>query len=267
MEHIVQAAANHAHGHRCARRSHKRGRGILTDHALFLKAIQSAQTLTAGVGVLVHIVVVDVLGNVGEQLSADLVGGTVENDDVNRHVVFHEELTDGVHSHTERLVFGIAVDAGRNQREGHGFTLVRLRQRKARPITGNELFFFSVLAPIPDGANGMDHILARQLVCSRDPGITGLAAAQRSALGQQLRPCRTMDAAVHTAAAQQGLICSVDDGVHSHFGNVVAYDFERHGIHLFPDLVLLYCFITQMTSQIASLPQNNTATRDSPFAA
>ena len=48
---------------------------------------------------LVHIVVIDVLSNVREQLAADLIGGAVEDDDVDRHIVFHEELADGVHRH------------------------------------------------------------------------------------------------------------------------------------------------------------------------
>ena len=38
---------------------------------------------------LVHIVVIDVLGDICEQLAADLIGGAVKDDDVDRHVVFH----------------------------------------------------------------------------------------------------------------------------------------------------------------------------------
>ena len=46
-----------------------------------------AHPLPAGVGVGIHIVVVNVGGNIREQLIADLVRRTVENDDVHRHVV------------------------------------------------------------------------------------------------------------------------------------------------------------------------------------
>lgn len=109
---------------------------------------------------LVHIVVADVLGNIREQLAADLIGGSVEDDDVDRHVVFHQELTDGVHRHAESLVLRITEDTGGNQRERHRFTLVRLRQRKARPITGNQLFPLAVFATIPNGTDRMYHILA-----------------------------------------------------------------------------------------------------------
>ena len=120
----------------------------------------------------------------GEQLAADLIGVAVEDDDVNRHIVLHEELTDGIHRHAESLVFGIAINTGGDQRECHSFALVFLCQRKARPIAGNEFFFFSVLTAIPDGANGMYHVFAGQAVCFRDFGIAGLAAAQSSALSQ-----------------------------------------------------------------------------------
>ena len=53
----------------------------------------------AGIGVGIHIVVVDVGSDVREELIADLVRCAVENDDVHRHVVLCEEFADGVHCH------------------------------------------------------------------------------------------------------------------------------------------------------------------------
>ena len=181
---------------------------------------------------LVHIVVINVLGNIRKQLTADLIGGSVEDDDVDRHVVFHEELTDGVHRHAQCLVLGIAEDARGNQREGYGFALVRLRQRKARPIAGNELLTLTELTAVPYRADGMYYILAGQAVRLGDFGVTGLAAAQRPALSQQLRPRRTMDATVYTTTAQEGFLGCVDDGIYRHFRYVISYNFERHTFHL-----------------------------------
>ena len=150
---------------------------------------------------LIHIVVVDVLGDVSEQLAADLIGGAVEDDDVDRHIVFHEELANSVHRHAQRLVLGISVDSGRDQRERNSSALVGLRQRKARPIAGNELFLFSVLTAVPYRADCMYHILAWQAVRPGDLGVTGLAAAQSSALSQQLWPRCSVYTAIHAATA------------------------------------------------------------------
>ena len=96
---------------------HRRGHRALTEgFRTALRGVYSAQTLSTQIGVGVHIVVVDVLGNVGKQLAADLVCLAVENDEVDRHVVVQQELADGVHRHAERLILGVAENAGRNQR-------------------------------------------------------------------------------------------------------------------------------------------------------
>ena len=79
----------------------------------------------------IHIVIVDVGGDVREKLIADLVRRAVENDDVHRHVVLCEEFTDGVHRYAERLILWIAKDAGGNQRKGNRLAATFLRQRKA----------------------------------------------------------------------------------------------------------------------------------------
>ena len=49
----------------------------------------------------------------------------------------------------------------------------------------------------------MDHILAGQTVCTGNLGITGLAAAQRPALRQQIRPCDAADASISDAVSRR----------------------------------------------------------------
>ena len=180
----------------------------------------------------IHIVVVDVGSDAREQLVADLVRCAVENDNVHRHVVLCEEFTDGVHRHAERLILWIAKNAGGDQRKCHRLTAVLLRQRKAGAIAGGELFPLTVLTAVPHGAHGVDHIFARQAVRAGDLGLASPAAAQRPALLEQLRPRRTVDAAVHAVSAQQGFLGRVDDGVYAHFRNVVANDDKGHDTHL-----------------------------------
>jgi len=189
-----------------------------------------AHPLPAGIGVGIHIVVVDVGGDIREQLVADLVRRTVENDDVHRHVVFSQKFADGVHRHPERLILGIAKNAGGDQRKCHRLTAVLLRQRKAGAIAGGELFPLAVLTAVPHGANGVDDVAARQAVRAGDLGLAGPAAAQRPALLEQLRPRRTVDAAIHAATAQQRFLRRVDDGVHGHFRDVVANDDKGHSV-------------------------------------
>lgn len=81
----------------------------------------------------------------------------------------------------------------------------------------------------PDGAGRMDHVLSRQPVAFGDLRLPGLAAVQRPALLQQRRPGRPVDRAVHPAAAQQGGVGRVDDGVYSAGRDVPLDDLKRHG--------------------------------------
>ena len=175
---IVQPTGRLGSHHRC-------GHCALTDGLrTALKNAHSAHTLPPGIGVGVHIVVVDVLGNIGEQFAADLIGLAVENDEVDRHVVVQQELANGVHRHAQRLILGVAEDAGGDQWESHRFAVVLLGQRKARLITGDKLLPLAAAAAVPHGADGVDRIPAGQAIGLGDLGIAGLAAAQRPALGQ-----------------------------------------------------------------------------------
>ena len=107
-----------------------------------------------------------------------------------------------------------------------------LRQRKARPVAGGELLPLTALTAVPHRADGVDNVAARQAVSTGDLGLAGSAAAQRPALLEQLRPRRTVDAAIHAASTQQGFLRRVDDGVYAHFCNVVSNDDKGHDTHL-----------------------------------
>src|SRR5437016_2992776 len=56
-------------------------------------------------------------------------------------------------------------------------------------------------------------MLGRQPIAARDFRRAGLAAAERAALLEQVRPCGAMDRAVNAAAAEQRRIRGVHDGV------------------------------------------------------
>ena len=211
--------------------AHRHGRVLAGGQHPAFNDAHPAHPLPSGIGVGIHIVVVDVGGDIREQLIADLVRRAVENDDVHRHVAFSQKFADGVHRHAQRLILGIAKNAGGDQRKCHRLTAVLLRQRKARPVAGGELFPLAVLTAVPHRADGVDDVAARQAVRARDFGLAGPAAAQRPALLEQLRPRRPVDAPIHPASAQQGLLGRVDNGVHGHFRDVVANDDKGHIVY------------------------------------
>ena len=187
-----------------------------------------AALVLIAVGVGLHIAVVDVGGDVGKELAADCVGGPIEDDQVHRHVVGEQEFPDGVHRHLQRLVLGVAVHPGGDQRERYGFTPGGQCQLQRRAVGRNQQLPLPVAAAPPDGAHGVDDELRRQAVAFRDLGLSGFAAVQGAALGQQLRPGGPVDGPVHTSAAQQALVGGVDDGVHLHGGDIVSYNLQGH---------------------------------------
>ena len=60
---------------------------------------------------LVHIGVVYVCGNVGEQLLADLICLAGEDDDLHRHDLFPKKDATRAYGVFQRLVFRVAIDA------------------------------------------------------------------------------------------------------------------------------------------------------------
>ncbi len=69
-----------------------------------------------------------------------------------------------------------------------------------------------------------------QIMAAGDTGLAGRAAAKDPALLQQPRPRGPMDGAVHPAAAEQGFIGGIDDGV-----NIKACDVAFDDGHFLPD--------------------------------
>ena len=69
-------------------------------------------------------------------------------------------------------------------------------------IAGGQQFVLALAASAPDRPDRMDHMPGRQPIAAGDLGAAGLAAAKRTAFGQQFRPGGTMDGAVDAAAAE-----------------------------------------------------------------
>ncbi len=75
----------------------------------------------------------------------------------------------------------------------------------------------------------MDDMLRRQPIAARDLGRSGVAAAERPAFSEQLRPGGAMDRAVDAAAAEQRPVRRIDDGIDVKRRDVGDADFEPGG--------------------------------------
>ena len=80
-------------------------------------------------------------------------------------------------------------------------------------VAGREQRVLVRSAAVPHRADRMDDVLRRQPVAARHFRRTGLAAAERAAFGEQVRPGSAMDRAVDTAAAEQRPVRRVHDRV------------------------------------------------------
>ena len=106
-----------------------------------------------------------------------------------------------------------AVDAGRDRRKRDRREAVVGRQHQRGGVAGGEQAFLVARAAVPDRSDRMDHVPGLEPVSAGDLGRPGVAAAERPAFRQQLRPGRAMDRAVDPAAAEQRRVRRIHDGV------------------------------------------------------
>ncbi len=119
------------------------------------------------------------------------------------------------------------VDAGRNRRKrdrpragGKGKFERPAVARAEKPILA------ATSAP-PDGPNGMHDEPGRQSVTGRELCVAGCAPIESSARGEQVGAGCTVDRAVDTTAAEQVLICGIDDRVDGKCRNVALDDLDH----------------------------------------
>ena len=134
-----------------------------------------------------------------------------------------QKFPNGVHRHFEGLVFGVAICPGGDEGEGHRLATILHRQLQRGTVGGNQQFPLPVISTPPDWAYRVNHVLSRQTVALGDLGLACGATAQGAALLQQLRPGGAVDGSVHAAPAQQAIFGGVDNGIHLHGGNIIAY--------------------------------------------
>src|SRR5712691_10420229 len=112
------------------------------------------------------------------------------------------------------LLHWIAVYTAADSGERNGADSVRERQLEAPPIAGGKQLGLAAPASLPHGADGVNDVFCRQPIAAGELGVSGRAAAERAALGEELGSRGAVDRAVHAAAAEQRVVRGVDDGVH-----------------------------------------------------
>ncbi len=106
---------------------------------------------------------------------------------------------------------------------------MRLRERQSVAVATGEQPVLAPLAAAPDRAYGVDHVTRRETKAWRDLRLSGVAAAELRARRAKLGASGAMDGAVDAAAAEQGLIGGIDDGVDLKPGDVAFDDLDAAG--------------------------------------
>jgi hypothetical protein len=148
-----------------------------------------------------------------------------------------QELLDALAGHLGGVGAGVAVDAGADAAKGHGpdavlggegqASVVARREQRPGPLGARS---------VVDGTDGVDDVLGRQPVALGQLGIARGAAdaavggagvevlGEPGARGPELPAGGAVDGAVDAAAAHQGGLGGVDDGLDGQGGDVGAQD-------------------------------------------
>ena len=146
----------------------------------------------------------------------------------NRYFRCRDCPADGIDCSPERLLLGVAIDAGRDKRESDGLAAILPGQGKGGAVAGDQKFPFPAVPSLPAGADGMDDIFTRKSISFCDFCGSRFTAAKRPTFLQKLWPGGPVDAAIYAPASQKGGVGGIDDGVHMHFSNIIPYDLQRH---------------------------------------
>jgi hypothetical protein len=93
-------------------------------------------------------------------------------------------------------------------------------------VARGQRLILAIAATVPDRADGVNDMPCRQPISQGDLGVAGLAAMERAAFGYQFRPGAAMNRAIDAAAAEQGIIRGVDDGINAQARDVGNDDFQ-----------------------------------------
>jgi hypothetical protein len=143
-----------------------------------------------------------------------VVGKAAEDDAVQRRRG-GQTIRYGRNRDPRGAVSGKTIDTGGNGGKCNRAEAVNLAQFDGTAIAERQLLVLAAVSAMPDRANGMNYMPGRESVSPGDFGVAGLATMERAAFGKKRWPGRTMDRAIDAAAAEQGAVRGVDDGVNA----------------------------------------------------
>ncbi len=132
-----------------------------------------------------------------------------------------------------RRIRRIAKYAATDGRERERMQAVFPGQANAFAIAGGKQFRFALVAALAYRPHGVDDMVCGKRKTRRDACLARRAThagsnfRQRPACAQQLRARGAMDGTIDSAAAEQGFIGCVDDGIRS-LGGDVGFDDSQH---------------------------------------
>ena len=140
-------------------------------------------------------------------------GETAEDDARERARLGGQFGRNGADRDARRAVGGKRIDAGRDRREGNRGEIVAGCEIERSAIAGREQRILVRSAAMPHRTDRMDDVFCREPIAARDLRRARLAAAERTAFGEQFRSGRAMDRAVDAATAEQRAVRGVHDRI------------------------------------------------------
>jgi hypothetical protein len=114
-----------------------------------------------------------------------------------------------------RAIDGETVDTGGDGGKGNRSKAVGLTEFDRAGVARGQRLIFPPVTAVPDRADGVDDMPRRQPMAGRDFGVTGFAAIEGTAFGQEFGAGGAVNRAVDATAAEQRRVGGVDDGVNA----------------------------------------------------
>lgn len=141
------------------------------------------------------------------------VGGGKAADDDLALIAGAEMLGEDAFGDAGGFGLGEAVDTGADAGEGDALQAVFLCQTHGGVVTGGQQLALVVIATIPDGSDGMDHLLTGQQIGIGHLALPRLAATECTALLQQLDTSGPVNGAIYSPTAQQTPVGGIHDRI------------------------------------------------------
>ncbi len=124
-------------------------------------------------------------------------------------------------------MFGVAIDTGADAGEGDAPDTMLHRQLQGMSVATFQQGRLSSLSPLPDGTNGVDDIMGRQIKAAGDLRLTSGASTEWTAGLQQRRSGRAMDRPIHPSPTKQGVVGGIDDCLDLELGDIAVLDLDH----------------------------------------